>query len=130
MIPPNDSHKVSTQSSSDIPRPFPLTKNQSTPSIPTRPRKLSTATATSPPLPAPHPNRNRSTTLNSINNLIKQDEKYCKLNGKIKLLDDIDLEKQLIQQAGGKNQVWLFILKLFILAFVVLGSGVLIFYAL
>lgn len=118
----NDNEK----SNSEVSFPFPLAKNQSTSSIPTRPRNSSLtlgATTTS-------PNRNRSTTLNSIDNLIKEDAKYSKVNGKIKLLDNIDLEKQLIKQAGGKNQVWIFILKLCILTFVVLGSGVLIFYAL
>ncbi|EER34099.1 conserved hypothetical protein [Candida tropicalis MYA-3404] len=107
--------------------PFPLTKNQSTSSIPTRPRNLSITTS---PVISVTPHRNRSTTLNSIDNLIKEDAKYNKFNGNIKLLDDIDLEKQLIEQAGGKNKVWIFILKLLILTFVVLGSGVLIFYAL
>ena len=119
----NNNRKTTTDGSF----PFPLTKNQSTSSIPTRPRNLSITTS---PAASVTPNRNRSTTLNSIDNLIKEDAKYNKFNGKIKLLDDIDLEKQLIEQAGGKNKVWIFILKLLILTFVVLGSGVLIFYAL
>lgn len=57
-----------------------------------------------------------------------QDNNQAK--GKI-YLDDIDLEKQLIITAGGnKDTVMCFLAKLFFLTFVVLGSCVLVFYAL
>lgn len=46
-------------------------------------------------------------------------------------LSDIDLENQLIQQAGGKREdVMCFFFKLTVLMALVIGSGVLIFYAL
>lgn len=51
--------------------------------------------------------------------------------GKIRLMDDLDLEKQMILTAGGKREYLCgFILKLLLLTFVVLGCSVLIFYAL
>lgn len=51
--------------------------------------------------------------------------------GKIKLMEDIDIEKQLIISAGGKKEdVFCFVMKLLLLTVIVLGSGVLIFYAL
>ncbi|KAK6458153.1 uncharacterized protein RJT20DRAFT_29186 [Scheffersomyces xylosifermentans] len=102
------------------------------------------------PLPTnyvPQSTRNHSSSINSVssldsvasanlNNLIKQDAspyqtaQYNKY-GKIKLMEDIDVEKQLIISAGGKKEyVFCFVLKLLLLAFIVLGSGILIFYAL
>lgn len=73
-----------------------------------------------------------STHSGVINDLVLQD--YSSSNssrGKIRLMDDVDLEKQIILTAGGKREyVCGFILKLLFLTFVVLGCGVLIFYAL
>lgn len=51
--------------------------------------------------------------------------------GNIYLMDDVDLEKQLIITAGGKREnVMCFLVKLLFLTVVVLGSCVLVFYAL
>ncbi|EEQ46781.1 putative protein of unknown function [Candida albicans P60002] len=128
---------------------FPILKTPSTSNVPTITRPplqtnsnplatKSQSTITQIPSSQLHySTRTRSTTINEINELIKQDYKasHNKFNsnsngGKIKLLDDVDLEKQLIETAGGKNHVWTFILKLVILTILVLGSGILIFYAL
>ncbi|CAX41151.1 conserved hypothetical protein [Candida dubliniensis CD36] len=126
---------------------FPILKTPSTSNIQTitrppsqtKPNLVATrsqTTITQLPLSQNHySTRTRSTTINEINELIKQDYKANKnksnsTGGKIKLLDDVDLEKQLIETAGGRNHVWTFILKLVILTILVLGSGILIFYAL
>ncbi|KAK6203300.1 uncharacterized protein RJT21DRAFT_26090 [Scheffersomyces amazonensis] len=99
----------------------------------------------------PDTSRNHSNSINSIasvestnsvtlNNIIKQDANpyykhfrpsiYNKY-GKVKLIDDIDIEKQLIISAGGKREYLMgFILKLLFLTLIVIGSAVLIFYAL
>ncbi|ODV81938.1 uncharacterized protein CANTADRAFT_19541 [Suhomyces tanzawaensis NRRL Y-17324] len=98
--------------------------------------------------PKPHGTRNHASSISSVDssnldNIIKQDlNPYasqfngfpswngCK-HGKIKLKDDIDIEKQLILTAGGKREdVFCFALKLLLLMAIVLGSGVLIFLAL
>lgn len=51
--------------------------------------------------------------------------------GKIKLMDDVDLEKQIIMTAGGKREyVMGFVCKLLFLMIIVFGCGVLVFYAL
>lgn len=58
-------------------------------------------------------------------------DENTKGKGKIYLMDNIDLEKQLILTAGGKREnVLCFLMKFLFLTFVVLGSCVLVFYAL
>ncbi|EDK41682.2 hypothetical protein PGUG_05780 [Meyerozyma guilliermondii ATCC 6260] len=56
---------------------------------------------------------------------------YPASRGKIQLMDDEDLEKQMIITAGGKREhVTAFVVKLLFLTTIVIGSGVLVFYAL
>lgn len=51
--------------------------------------------------------------------------------GKIRLMDDVDLEKQMIITAGGKREyVMGFACKLLFLMIIVCGCGVMVFYAL
>lgn len=93
-----------------------------------------------------NPKRSHSLSVSSVNSVdssnssiynqfkdFENDEKspYPVPKGKIRLMDDVDLENQLILTAGGKREHVLgFLFKLFFLMFIVLGSGVLIFYAL
>ncbi|KAK6466059.1 hypothetical protein DFJ63DRAFT_311137 [Scheffersomyces coipomensis] len=65
------------------------------------------------------------------NNLKPQTSNNNKKYGKVKLMEDIDIEKQLIISAGGKKEYVIgYILKLLFLMLLVFGSSVLIFYAL
>lgn len=75
--------------------------------------------------------RNYSYSVSSVNSNDDYDHEPKVSRNKVRFMNDIDLENQLIQTAGGKREdVFWFFLKLFILLLVVLGSGVLIFYAL
>lgn len=79
----------------------------------------------------PDTKRNHSLSVSSVDSTMSelfQDDN--KDNGKIYLKDNIDLEKQLIITAGGKREVVCFLIKLLFLTSVVLGSCVLVFYAL
>lgn len=84
------------------------------------------------------PKRNHLVSVLSVDSVgsyvaeLHRDEKaYPVSKGKIKLMDDVDLEKQLIMTAGGNREdVMGFLCKLMFLMFVVCGCGVLIFYAL
>lgn len=71
-----------------------------------------------------------TSTLNKIIQLDSKSHSFQK-GGEIKLAEDIDVEKQLIIQAGGKRKYLCgFIFKLALLMTVVVASSVLIFYAL
>lgn len=85
--------------------------------------------------------RNHSQSISSVslidddlNNIIQQDSAYpyrATSKGKIHLMGNADLEKQIILTAGGKREyVCGFLMKLLFLTLVVLGCSVLIFYAL
>lgn len=72
-----------------------------------------------------------------LNRLIENDTRTATnasrdaYKGKIKLMDDVDLEKQMIITAGGKREyVMGFVCKLLFLMTIVFGCGVLVFYAL
>lgn len=74
-----------------------------------------------------------------VNSLVEDDDEDSKTTktvgkkgrGKVRLPEDIDLEKQLILTAGGKREdVCGFLCKLLILILVVIACGVLIFFAL
>lgn len=68
-------------------------------------------------------------SVNSNTSDLDLDDAYVNKNRK--MMNDVDLENQLIITAGGKREyVFLFFLKLCILMGLVLGSGILIFYAL
>ena len=78
-----------------------------------------------------------STNDDHLNKLIDNDSRTATntnrdaYKGKIKLMDDVDLEKQIIMTAGGKREyVMGFVCKLLFLMTIVLGCGVLVFYAL
>lgn len=84
-------------------------------------------------------NRSRSSTIDkkrqysySINSITSNEEFEEKKNlNKNRKLSQADLENQLIETAGGSREdVFWFFVKLTILLLLVLGSGVLIFYAL
>jgi hypothetical protein len=56
---------------------------------------------------------------------------YPASRGKVQLMDGEDLEKQMIITAGGKREhVTAFVVKLLFLTTIVIGLGVLVFYAL
>lgn len=76
--------------------------------------------------------RNHSQSVSSVDLAMSEYfEDNNKDKGKVYLMDDVDLEKQLIMTAGGnKDTVVCFLTKLLFLTFVVLGSCVLVFYAL
>lgn len=78
-----------------------------------------------------------STNDDHLNRLIDNDSRTATntnrdaYKGKIKLMDDVDLEKQMIMTAGGKREyVMGFVCKLLFLMTIVFGCGVLVFYAL
>lgn len=84
-------------------------------------------------LSVPHDiKRNHSFSVTSVDSAMSEHfQDDSKSKGKIYLMDNIDLEKQLIMTAGGKREnVMCFLIKLLFLTFVVLGSCVLVFYAL
>lgn len=78
-----------------------------------------------------------STNDDHLNSLVEDDARtatndaHSAYKGKIKLMDDVDLEKQIIITAGGKREyVMGFVCKLLFLMTIVFGCGVLVFYAL
>lgn len=77
-----------------------------------------------------------STNDDHLNKLIDNDSRTANAHrdaykGKIRLMDDVDLEKQMIMTAGGKREyVMGFVCKLLFLMTIVFGCGVLVFYAL
>lgn len=67
----------------------------------------------------------------SVSSVKSEDDEVNPYKNRNRKLSDIDLENQLIASAGGKKEyVYCFFLKLLILMSLVLGSGILIFYAL
>lgn len=68
-------------------------------------------------------------SVNSNTSDLDLDDAYVNKNKK--MMNDIDLENQLILTAGGNREdVFCFFFKLLVLMLLVLGSGVLVFYAL
>lgn len=100
----------------------PLVKPQSESVVPT----LSTVSDT--------PKRLHSLSISSVlsnDSHIDVNAAYPSPRGKIQLMDDADLEKQMIITAGGKREhVAAFVVKLLFLTTIVIGLGVLVFYAL
>jgi hypothetical protein len=103
------------------------------------PNRSRSASLVVPTIVTAAPKRNHSLSISSValNDSSYSSEDTFKAipedgsRGKIRLMDDVDLEKQLILTAGGKREYLCgFILKLLLLTFVVLGCSVLIFYAL
>lgn len=92
--------------------------------VPTRDRSAS--------LTVPLEKRNHSLSVSSVDLAMSEHfQDNNKDKGEIYLMDNIDLEKQLIITAGGKREnVMCFLVKLLFLTSVVLGSCVLVFYAL
>ncbi|CAH2353316.1 hypothetical protein CLIB1423_10S02234 [[Candida] railenensis] len=106
------------------------------------PSRSRSASIVVPTVVTPDPKRNHSLSISSVtsnesvnndvlNDLKSQDAYKPSSKGKVHLMDDVDLEKQLILTAGGKREyVCGFVLKLLFLCAVVSGCSVLIFYAL
>lgn len=97
---------------------------------------INTPTAQSPSSKA---NRSRSSSVlkekrhysYSVSSVKSEDDDSNPYKNRNRKLSDIDLENQLIATAGGKKEdVYCFFCKLLILMTLVLGSGILIFYAL
>lgn len=72
-----------------------------------------------------------SSVSSSMSDTLDKFENTPSGKGKIYLRDDVDLEQQIIITAGGRKEyIMCFLFKLLVLMLVVIGCGVLVFYAL